>query len=775
MGACGGIGFQFLFLHVTMGSRIDEPVQLGQFSKRGKGDVNLYLYRDAPGEDAITVAVDGVGIRSVQVSSKTKGEEQEIFAEGFKFFSPAATVIHSDQIQRTYAAAVRSNDAEKSKSRKILSVWSRPVENLSDGLTYAQLKLGSQISRIHSVPNSDRVVVVHEDGAISVVSTSLDVLVSQSAPKASEDVLESWVFRTEECAFVSQSVGECIVMVLGKVRQEVWLCFFGLRDDGVEAIGCVLLDRVDASNVASVSCSEDGFMSILDSNGLCSTFTLSGFTSLAATPLPSPLQFQGLVVSTESAPLAIHALAGSTMVLAGITITSPPKLALLMWDTQYSTLLAERIVPLPSPSDSASSISVSGSTSKHLTITLCSTILGASITPPTTSTIASALISTSTSASTSTQWLSPIRIEDDTRSALVDRIRRDVLAGRAAQADSAFFRWVEAAADANAEAEGTLASATKAAAKIPFPSAFAAALVDAAFPPPSDAGKEKDKKGDEGPDFASGVISALIWRGAAGQGMIRHPGGLYGELRKRRDWPIMLSALQHVPDIPEDEIVATIQDLLIPQHANPSNPLTNGPTLQNGLAHLLAYPTSPAPLRLALRNHLRDAEDIERVLKIIDAWLKRGLQFDVWELDGLQAFTTTKPGKGKTVGVSTSSGRKKVKGAGMVPALEDILAFAQALLDTHLLTLLQHRPAHALLRSISTSLAPLPAYNDNLQTLSAPLAPFATEDALEHKTTERTGNTGGWLAKEEYRKQRREKFAAEAIAIGEYRFEELVL
>jgi hypothetical protein len=130
----------------------------------------------------------------------------------------------------------------------------------------------------------------------------------------------------------------------------------------------------------------------------------------------------------------------------------------------------------------------------------------------------------------------------------------------------------------------------------------------------------------------------------------------------------MLSALQHVSDIPEDEIVATIYDLLIPLHASPSNPLTNPPTLQNGLAHLLAYPTSPTPLRLALRAHLRDAEDVVHVLKVLDAWLKRGIQFDVWELDGLQSASK----KGKSVGVSASTGRKKVKGAGMIPALEHV-------------------------------------------------------------------------------------------------------
>jgi hypothetical protein len=49
-----------------MGPTIEEPVRLGQFastSKRG----NVFVSRDTPNEDTITVAVESVGIRSVQV------------------------------------------------------------------------------------------------------------------------------------------------------------------------------------------------------------------------------------------------------------------------------------------------------------------------------------------------------------------------------------------------------------------------------------------------------------------------------------------------------------------------------------------------------------------------------------------------------------------------------------------------------------------------------------------------------------------------------------
>lgn len=89
--------------------------------------------------------------------------------------------------------------------------------------------------------------------------------------------------------------------------------------------------------------------------------------------------------------------------------------------------------------------------------------------------------------------------------------------------------------------------------------------------------------------------------------------------------------------------------------------------------------------------------------------------------------------------------------------------------------LLQYRPAHPLVRSVSASLAPILSYNDVLQTLSAPLAPFAAEDALERKSGSAATNPHTWQAKEEWRKRRRAQLAAEAVAIGDYRFEELVL
>ncbi|KAF8709330.1 MoeA C-terminal region (domain IV), partial [Rhizoctonia solani] len=761
-----------------MSATIQEPKSLGNFASGSGSKQNypkIFVTRDLPNEDGLTVTVQDAGIRCIAANANAK-DTPASFASGSKFHSAAVTVIHSDQMQCTYAVATR--EGKKSGEGKILARWSRPVESFD-----------TRISRIHPCAVlPDRVLVVHEHGGVSLVSSNLQTTTYQTSQRPTGSVLESWVYSTAGCGWVSSVLGVAVVLMLIKDDEKVWLSAVAVTsEDTFNNAGLVELEGVIASGIVGVACSGAGFLSVLQSTGVCETFEISSASSskrtLLATLLPNPLKLQGLITTTKdtssslpSALLSIHSLKDSIVIVAGISVSSPAKLVLLMWEAQYSILLAERVIALPSPLPPSQNVTIStqGSSQTQLVLAISSHVLSASVTLPRTSNIANVL----GAARSSSEWVIPsTMLQDDTRTALVNRIKQEVQAGRTAQADAAFFRWVENEAELSTEGDraGTLASATKAAAKIPFPSTFATALIDAAFP--SETEKEKDKEKD-GPMFASGIVSALIWRGAAGQGMLRRPGGLYGALRQNREWPIMLSALQHVPDIPEDEIVATIRDLLIPFHPEESSPprLMNTPPLQNALAHVLAYPTSPTPLRLALRTHLRDGEDLVHVLKVLDGWLKRGLDFDVWELEGLQPEGWAGSKNGKSVGVSAGTGKKKVKGAGMIPALEHIINFTQALLDTHLITLLQHRPSHALLRSLSATLSPLPAHNDTLSTLTAPLAQFAAEDALERKS-ELDSSKGAqtWQTKEEWRKRRKARLAAEAVAIGDYRFEELVL
>jgi hypothetical protein len=94
---------------------------------------------------------------------------------------------------------------------------------------------------------SDRVLTVHDDGKVSLVSSGLEVLASQPALRSSGTVLESWVFPTETCGFVSSVVGDAVVLVLGKTEDTTWICAVSVSEDALAVIGDVELAGVQAS------------------------------------------------------------------------------------------------------------------------------------------------------------------------------------------------------------------------------------------------------------------------------------------------------------------------------------------------------------------------------------------------------------------------------------------------------------------------------------------------------------------------------------------------
>lgn len=92
--------------------------------------------------------------------------------------------------------------------------------------------------------------------------------------------------------------------------------------------------------------------------------------------------------------------------------------------------------------------------------------------------------------------------------------------------------------------------------------------------------------------------------------------------------------LETVPDISEAEIISLLHEVAShhrknTQHASgnddamqtdsksPSSP----PPLADFLSSCVLYNTSPAPLRVAIRQNFSDAEDIVAVLKVLDEWI----------------------------------------------------------------------------------------------------------------------------------------------------------
>jgi hypothetical protein len=89
--------------------------------------------------------------------------------------------------------------------------------------------------------------------------------------------------------------------------------------------------------------------------------------------------------------------------------------------------------------------------------------------------------------------------------------------------------------------------------------------------------------------------------------------------------------LEHVLDIPENDVILALK-VVVSQHRNMNDGVslsmqvdadtdTQPPTLPHFLSACVKYAMSPAALRLALHDHLREGEDIVCILEVIESWL----------------------------------------------------------------------------------------------------------------------------------------------------------
>lgn len=98
--------------------------------------------------------------------------------------------------------------------------------------------------------------------------------------------------------------------------------------------------------------------------------------------------------------------------------------------------------------------------------------------------------------------------------------------------------------------------------------------------------------------------------------------------------PSILLAFDTVLDISENDIVSLLHSVIVPHRRTrvaddamevdspPSQSQSDLiPSLPVFLSSCVSYATSPAPLRLALHQHLSDVEDIIPVLEVLNGWV----------------------------------------------------------------------------------------------------------------------------------------------------------
>ena len=259
----------------------------------------------------------------------------------------------------------------------------------------------------------------------------------------------------------------------------------------------------------------------------------------------------------------------------------------------------------------------------------------------------------------------------------------------------------------------------------------------------------------------------------------------------------MRSTFTTVLDLPESEIIECLRVVVVyhrQQHSADamevdSHPATAIPSLPSFLSLCTTYPTSQKYLLLALRQHLREIEDIMCVAQVLDDWVSK---WGARRAAGEERLLPSKKDIRKNEhGMWVVVGRKDAgKKQDELPPLEkvfyqlcppkhclccyQVLAFLQTLMDASFLSLLQHPPAHQILKHLRAQLEPEVAFAELVEHLRGPLEPFAVghekalkEAAISEKERKKEREKGDW------RQRRNEK--AMRTDIGVYQLEALVL
>ncbi|PIL37421.1 hypothetical protein GSI_01115 [Ganoderma sinense ZZ0214-1] len=559
---------------------------------------------------------------------------------------------------------------------------------------------------------------------------------------------------------------------------------------------CVL--PVEDTDLLDVSCSNSGFISVLLPSGTWLSLSLSSSPSgsLSIAQASEPLRLQGLtfIGSTRTSEATLAALTSSHVLLSAVTSGSPMEIVTLLWDLRYGVLLAQQAIPVPStlprpkkhgavlqlqvspPSTSDSDSTKARTVSMNAILVLHpsperehqaesgsaparSTVLVVPVTVPLKSTIAAAM----GKASAGARWVSTKSSGPNSQgqgqttrggpevSANARKALREIKAaidgsatGSTIAAETVFFEYVKQQGKGKGATQGEGQT-------IPLEYPFVQGVLEFVLHPPSHLqGKTAT--------YSQKIVAHLLGIRAISSSMVE--GGILPALAERNDWGTVSLAMGSVTDLPENDIVSLLAQIVKVHASSDDNAMqvdsapapTAAPTLPAFLAQCVVYPFTPALQRTAIRKHLPDAADLVPVLTIIDGWIVQHTADDAL----LSASDNT---------VEAAS----------LPPLEKVLAFLQSLLDASFLALLAHTPAHKLLRALTAHIQPALEQTNELELLCGPLEPFARAAAAKAKAQAEAKEGGKPDSGKDWRRKRKLAHEQAGMAVGLYQVEELVL
>ncbi|KAI5123385.1 hypothetical protein M0805_006093 [Coniferiporia weirii] len=775
----------------------------------------------------VTLAVQGDGIHVFDlaelhpISSHTLGPSTS-FAS-----APATLIVTEDgkSFRRTYVAVQAAQDVNPKDAGKVIWSWKEEINGeIGSSQDRQSFTLPHDVSYMVASQDSQFMVAVAPNGQLTQLDLNLNVLNGWSPGTDSQEVLKLFVFSRRDCCFFSGDfLPDDTVLMMFTTREKellVRIIIFG-QGEGATALEPQSISVEGVDKIADVSCDASGHFTVLESSGLWSPFTINvrnGVASISSTSKPLRLRGLDLGVKKKSracSQASILSLGSSYVLLAGLT--GSPDITLLLWDVQYGVLLHSHTCPIPSTLEkNPSMISVSlvrGSSTQALLVLsprnagsgpsqFKLSVLVVPYAVPRHSTIASAMGRTVQSA----PWLvperpavatedvnsSPQEIEEKER--LLSRLQDAVEEERIDDAENIFFYWAkrkdekakgkvvapvtenggEAGALQEGELKGDELSKTQETKKSPYrrtyDHAFVTRVFQIALQPENAPGKPYSPK----------ICRYLLSRNFVSYSMV--DGGLLTSLVQRNDWETIRECFVNVVDITESDLLRALHGVVDLNRTRPlrdedamavdqlqNRPVqTKTPSISSFLAYVVEYPASQLAWRKALREHFADVDDLMSLLVVIDDWMQIYITKDL----PLELGEVTNNEHGVPVVCSGIVHKKpiRIKNGGLLPALENVLSFLQAILDSCFLTLLQSPQTHMLLQRLAANIAPHTAVNEDLETLRGPLTPFAS--AQVKALTEASG--GKKTGETDWRRRRKNTQEQAAINLGPYQVEELV-
>ncbi|KXN89507.1 hypothetical protein AN958_05669 [Leucoagaricus sp. SymC.cos] len=809
MAPAASINEPFLLSNYSVTALLSKSASRSKNSRRQTGVHASYQKPTTASDGFVSVAAQADGVHVLDVATLHPIISHTLGPSTSFACAPLTQHQPSKNIHTTFAVIASSPEIDSKHHGRMIWKWN---ENLSSPLVerpssrnqHQALVVPHLIAGLYDCEDfPDRFFAISPTGDLSLLATHLELKATRQATGDDNTVVSVHLFSQNSCSFLgTQPEGVAIVLV---VEQNDSLLVEVHRVGVDDSIECIFTHSIPfpGSEISAASCSSSGILNVISKTGAWHTFSL---TPCVITPVSSPIQLNGLSFLSSTSAKKTHspnkssfststpsllALTSSHVLLASQTPQND--IALLLWDTQYSVLLASHLLPLPSSLTaqtsplnfsllSSSAVGVkAGNQQAVLAISqpvseidgktpVKSSIYVVPYNVPSRSTLANAL----GHASSGARWIvskeggeksDSISPQEASRAKLVLNMRTAIEQNRPQAANALFTEWEKREQEKSKDDFADV---------VMFGYTFVKDLLEVTIQPQK----------PPSPLYSSEVVRLLIEKGVVRSAMLE--GGLLASLRLRNDWTSIDVALRSVPDLSENELLETLNNVVthslnkvssdpdtMQVDSTPST-LDHIPSLPDFLTTMLKHRQFTAPqLILAIRQHLRSAEAVTSIAQLLDEWLKNVQSQEVKLLPGRKDVIKNEHGI-----LVVKTNMVKPKSVYDLPTMSQILKFFQSLLDASFLALLQHPPAHKILRSLKSHIEPEIAALSQTEQLRGLVDGFARAHAKTIKDAEEgraAGPSGEEGSKKDWRQRKKEAHEQVGMAVGVYQLEELVL